>query len=201
MHFEGQDPSQGQWASGTGYLVRKNLLVTAGHCVYDQALGLGRADHIKAYIGYSGLEPSGDDDICQEALGEYVTTPSSWVVSKNRSHDFAFVRLSKSFDNVEPLKYEDTKASGIDELGVVGYPGDKGRSALAGGVMYAEFARVKYDVPMASNLLGYRISTYGGRATSSWTIAPNIKLAVLLTSSYQVSLERLFYAKMETDSW
>jgi V8-like Glu-specific endopeptidase len=37
---------------GTGWLIAPNLLVTAGHCGYDQSYG--PVQEIKAYIGYKG---------------------------------------------------------------------------------------------------------------------------------------------------
>lgn len=42
------------WMMGTGWLIRNDLLVTAGHVVYDKAYGYGAASQIKCYIGYNG---------------------------------------------------------------------------------------------------------------------------------------------------
>lgn len=41
-----------RWAMATGWLVRPDIIVTAGHCAYDWGSGkLGRAVRVKAYIG------------------------------------------------------------------------------------------------------------------------------------------------------
>ena len=39
---------------GTGWLIAPDLLVTAGHCAYDQVNG--QVQEIKAYVGYKGKE-------------------------------------------------------------------------------------------------------------------------------------------------
>ena len=41
---------------GSGWLIRPDLLVTAGHVVYDRNSNLGPATQIKCYIGYNGVD-------------------------------------------------------------------------------------------------------------------------------------------------
>lgn len=40
---------------GSGWLIRPDLLVTAGHVVFDKARGCGAATQLKCYIGYNGM--------------------------------------------------------------------------------------------------------------------------------------------------
>ena len=52
-----------QWAHGTGWLIRPDILVTAGHCAYDWGHRLGRAVEVKAYIGYKGRDQLNDPNV------------------------------------------------------------------------------------------------------------------------------------------
>lgn len=54
IRYENQ-PNDNNWGMGTGWLIRPDLLVTAGHCAYDFGEErYGRATIVKAYMGYSG---------------------------------------------------------------------------------------------------------------------------------------------------
>ena len=51
FHYPNGDEA---WMMGTGWLIRPDLLVTAGHVVYDKGYSFGVATQIKCYIGYNG---------------------------------------------------------------------------------------------------------------------------------------------------
>ena len=44
------------WMMSTGWLIRPDLVVTAGHVVYDKGYGLGQVTEIQCYIGYNGID-------------------------------------------------------------------------------------------------------------------------------------------------
>lgn len=122
---------------GTGWLIQNDLIVTAGHCAHDLSDGLGYVSTIKAYMGFNGPNSDKDPNV-QMRYGKYAVVPSEWVRSAAPTYDVAFIRLSKAFDNVEPIKYTDTPVQGNDYLGVVGYPNDK----EGGNYMYQAFTQV-----------------------------------------------------------
>lgn len=175
MRYEGQQPGDKSYAMGTGWLIAPDLLVTAGHNVFDWSgygRGLGKAVDIKAYIGYHGRS-SINSPIVQFRSGKVVVTNAQWVVDRNNRHaDVAFVKLDKPFTgNLRLFTYKSTPESGDDMIGVVGYPADKtledadGREEK-GALMWEQFTSTTYVLDSAKNkgrgMLKYRISTFGG---------------------------------------
>ena len=171
---------------GTGWLIRPDLLVTAGHNVYNWSAGangegLGKAVYIKCYIGYHGRDLVGTPAV-QQRLAKNVVTTAEWLTSKdNRHRDVAFIQVDRPFEgNLRLFSYLPTPKSGDEMLGVVGYPADKilidtdGREEK-GAVMYEQFTDVQYNLEDPKNkptMLKYRISTFGGKyhLYSSFTI-------------------------------
>lgn len=99
MRYEGQEPDDQRHAMGTGWLVRDDTLVTAGHCAFDwsqnDGKGFGRAIEVKAYIGYNGKRSINDPDV-QFRHGVQIVTTEGWLQSGvNRHHDVAFIRLDR----------------------------------------------------------------------------------------------------------
>lgn len=165
IRFENQTSEDKRWAMGTGWLVKSDLLVTAGHCVYDWSSGLGRASAIKAYIGYDGKASITDaNSDLQFRQGSRIATTSGWLsCSTNRVNDVAFVQLEDPFKDITPINYSITPMKNKEKLGVVGYPADKIKDSEHGAQMYEEFGDVDYDLSTAfKNMLEYRISTYAG---------------------------------------
>jgi V8-like Glu-specific endopeptidase len=138
-------------SSGTGWLIREDILVTAGHCVFNQGLGLVRS--IKAYIGYKGKDSLEGETSVESRHGYRVATPADWVERRSRSKDFAFVRLAGRFDNVKSIKYEDTPDTLQEELCIVGYPGDKEQNGEKGARMWVGSGIVGYEMSMESDAL------------------------------------------------
>lgn len=67
-----------------------NLIATAGHCVYDPALG-GFIDSLVFVPGYKdGARPFGTFE------GLYVVTPGEWIRFNSLDHDVAFVQVAPS---------------------------------------------------------------------------------------------------------
>ncbi|KAG7134317.1 Glutamyl endopeptidase like protein [Verticillium longisporum] len=191
LRFENQaedDP----WAMATGWLIRKDLLVTAGHCAYDHSHGLGRLLHVKAYIGYSGKEsimppePNVKNkfrDIYSNykvefRTGKAVMTTESWHNNGSfEAADLSFIQLSSGFEGVDPIKYSPTPIASQAKLGVIGYPGDLlnpdiQHSDEKGAVMWEMYLKdaESWDTRLSSSnpegLLQYTIDTYGGNSGS-----------------------------------
>ena len=84
MRYERQAADDQRYAMGTGWLIRPDLLVTAGHCAYDwsqmEGKGFGRAIEIKAYIGYNGKSSVGTANV-QFRTGAKIVTTEGWLRS------------------------------------------------------------------------------------------------------------------------
>lgn len=190
MHYHGQASTDKRWAAGTGWLIKDDLLVTAGHCVYDWENNMGRVSHIKAYVGYKGKSSVGTSDV-QCVTGEKVVTHSAWVNGRKRVHDFAIVKLRDKFAGVTPFKYNPTPLTGTKVLGIVGYPADKSSGNESGACMYEQFANVTFDLRDTENQLAYTISTYAGQSGSPVlekggnTLTP---LATHVAGSFQMNM-------------
>ena len=154
------------WAIATGWLIKDDLLVTAGHCAYDWNYGLGPLKQVKVYVGYCGKE-NVTNPIVDFRYGAEVATTIGWLSKKgNRASDVCFIRLSNGFKGVIPFKFTETPAQGKMSLGVVGYPGDMSNSVTGerGAFMYEDFQDTSFDLTTSEfHMLHYSISTYGGK--------------------------------------
>ena len=109
---------------GTGWLIRPDLLVTAGHCTYDWSHSLGRATEIKAYIGYKGQDSVHDPSV-QFRIGKRIVTTGGWLQMRGfKPNDVGFIQVNEPFAGTSPVKYAETPQRGDFTIGVVGYPGD-----------------------------------------------------------------------------
>ncbi|KAK0724409.1 hypothetical protein B0H67DRAFT_483186 [Lasiosphaeris hirsuta] len=196
MRYEGQKPGDRAYAMGTGWLIAPDTLVTAGHNVYDWSgygTGLGRAVHIKAYIGYHGKKNL-NSPIVQSRLAKNIVTTAEWLTSRdNRHRDVAIIQLDRPFTgDLRLFSYKPTPSQADEMIGVVGYPADK---VLAdedgpeerGAMMYEEFGGVAYSLEKnKTNPLGmlkYRISTFGGQSGAP-VLRKSSKLVAIGTHVY-----------------
>ncbi|KND90486.1 hypothetical protein TOPH_04669 [Tolypocladium ophioglossoides CBS 100239] len=144
------DKSTGKsiWMMGTGWLIRPDLLVTAGHVVYDWGHHLRAATQIKCYIGYNGRASVKGPDV-QPRYGKTIVTTAEWIKAvDNRPRDVAFIQVHKAFTgNLRTFDFVDTPMSDTCLLGIVGYPGDKsldsGGRTETGAQMYEQFKKTK----------------------------------------------------------
>ncbi|KAF4497038.1 Glutamyl endopeptidase [Fusarium agapanthi] len=182
-----QDQGHQRWMMGSGWLIRPDLLVTAGHVVYDWGRKLGAADQIKCYIGYNGKQSVGSPQV-QARFGAKVVTPVQWIEgSTNRSQDVAFIRLDRPFTgNLRPFSYLDTPEKGNGTyLGVVGYPGDRTLQDEQGAQMYEEFARSDYNIgENPHRMVEYSISTFSGQSGAPVLRKSDGRLNAIGTHSY-----------------
>ena len=172
MHYEKQHPSDTRWAIGTGWLIRPDLIVTAGHCSYDWEHAFGRCFQVKAYVGYNGAASVKTANV-QFRRGKKIVTTVGWLKGgANRANDVSFIEVDKPFTGITPFQFIETPMSGNTYLGVVGYPGDKrfNNQELGeqGAQMYEEFDNVTWNLDQsARHMLEYNISTYAGTLKSS----------------------------------
>ncbi|KAK8143158.1 hypothetical protein G3M48_007621 [Beauveria asiatica] len=164
------DERTGKWTMGTGWLVREDIVITAGHNVFS-ATHKCQASRIQCWIGYRGHSLISDSSVQHRSALNVVTT-ESWLGqhSDRERRDLALIQVDKAFaGNLRLFRYIDTptaKANG--SIIVVGYPGDKSPEALAGetGAWMCE-ARQKanYDHDSSANhMIEYNMDTYGGLA-------------------------------------
>ncbi|EWZ33454.1 hypothetical protein FOCG_16949 [Fusarium oxysporum f. sp. radicis-lycopersici 26381] len=172
---------------GTGWLIRPDLLVTAGHVVHDWGRKLGPADQIKCYIGYNGKQSVGSPHV-QARYGAKVVTPVEWIEgSSNRAKDVAFIQLDRPFTgNLRIFSYVKTPEAGDGTyLGVVGYPGDQTLEDEQGAQMYEEFARSDYNIGESPHhMVEYSISTFAGQSGAPVLRNSNGRLHAIGTHSY-----------------
>ena len=173
MRFENQRETDERWGMGTGWLVEPDVVVTAGHCVYDHASGMGRAIRINAYIGYNGRDSVSDPNCdVQFRKGLRVATTAGWLASSsNRTSDVSFVKLASPFQYVDNqlISYKATPVKGEDKLWIVGYPGDKALTdkkgnSETGAQMYKASGDIKWDLESSNkHMLDHVIPTGGGK--------------------------------------
>ncbi|KAJ5646698.1 hypothetical protein N7490_003070 [Penicillium lividum] len=173
MSYEGSPAGAEMASMGTGWLIRPDLLVTAGHCVYDHSQGFGRVNTMLCHIGYNGRDSLRSPDV-QSRFAKKIVTTGEWIDSRdNRHRDVAFVQLDKPFTgNLRLISFAPTPMKGREMIGVVGYPGDyhledgDGIDEI-GAQMYELFQEIEYDrQENALKMLQYRLSTFRGQCGS-----------------------------------
>jgi hypothetical protein len=196
IHYEFQPP--GGWAMGTGWLIKDDLLVTAGHCSYDWKYKWGRATEVKAYIGYKGKKSVSDRNVQFRSVKRIVTT-EGWLKAKGaKNFDVSFMQVDKPFTGITPFKFEETPATGDEVLGVVGYPGDLKDQGEGGALMYEMFLQV--SMPQRAFLVAVLTMVrpngiFRLRRTQCWSI----KL-ILLEVRIAFSI-RIWCGKRSRHSW
>ncbi|VZH91370.1 unnamed protein product [Fusarium fujikuroi] len=189
--FEGK--GKPVWMMGTGWLIRPDILVTAGHVVYDWGRHYGAATQIRCYIGYNGRASVKTAQV-QVRHGVNVVTTSEWIeAANNRTRDVAFVQLDRAFTgNLRTFNFVNTPMSGHKTLlGVVGYPGDKSLRDIEtgdeenGAQMYEEYAKNDYDIEASPrHMVEYSISTFGGQSGAPILRKANGQLVSIGTHCY-----------------
>ncbi|KAJ3536549.1 hypothetical protein NM208_g6666 [Fusarium decemcellulare] len=191
--FENKNKGQPVWMMGTGWLIRPDVLVTAGHVVYDWGHRYGAATQIKCFIGYNGRASVKTPQV-QARHGVNVITTAEWIeAANNRTRDVAFIQVNLPFTgNLRTFNYINTPLSGHGTLlGIVGYPGDKclpdtdGGSDEYGAQMYEEYAKNSYNIEESPrNMVEYRVSTYGGQSGAPILRRANGQLISIGTHCY-----------------
>ncbi|KAL4887656.1 hypothetical protein BJY04DRAFT_212684 [Aspergillus karnatakaensis] len=159
VKHENQNPDNTQYSTGTGWLIRPDLLVTAGHTVFDwgenSEKGRGPATEIKAYLGYGSKREAIDSTSVQSRHGVKVVIPEGYLQSPRYNPlDVAFIQVNYPF---KEIKLDDTLFPSKEVLGVVGYPGDNDAD---------EEYVFKINDLQKNQLLEYKIETFRGQSGS-----------------------------------
>ena len=72
---------------GTGWLIAKDLVVTAGHVIYDSKDKWGGLYSMKVCIGYNGNDHSN----LESRYGKFVAAPTEWIKDLDAKYDVGFV--------------------------------------------------------------------------------------------------------------
>jgi V8-like Glu-specific endopeptidase len=152
---------------GTGWLIREDLVVTAGHNVYSNTYG-GQAQRIKCWIGYRGRKHASAPGVQHRQALNIVTT-ASWRSNKSdRRRDVALIQVSTPFEGqLKLFRFinTDTKVTN-QQMTVVGYPGDKSikdenGNDDPGAEMWFHTESITFDLEK-NGMIAYDIDTFGG---------------------------------------
>ena len=87
QYKENQDDTHVVALHGTGWLIDEDLVVTAGHVIYDSNDKWGGLSSMKVYIGYNGNDTSERE----YRYGKFVAVPTEWLKDSNAKYDVGFV--------------------------------------------------------------------------------------------------------------
>lgn len=146
--------ANGKGYVGSGFLVGRRTIITAGHCVYMSKQG-GWAASITVYVARNGGSWAHTFNVPRTGL----RSTSGWVNQGRPESDYGAIILSQNL----PANYEcfdvtvrDTNYLRNRLVNVVGYPGDK-----PPGQMWGHGRQLKQ---VAAETLRYDIDTYGGQS-------------------------------------
>ena len=156
------------WVVTTGWLIAPDLIVTAGHSVFDWTYKKGRLTQAKAYIGYNGKASFDDLKFAvQFQPGSQVATPSEWLKGNGmKAYDLAFIKVQQPFTGIVPIKFDDTPKSALSTIGLVGYAADiiDQRSGEKGAHLYEIFQNTNWNLENSEyTMLEYALDPYGGK--------------------------------------
>jgi len=160
--------------SCTGYLVRPDVMVTAGHCAFERNRATTEMD---VYIGYHGVDDL-DDPKVQKRRATKIVVSQAWVdnfaagpPAISPVADVAFVLLNEGFNGVTPYKYSSTPVQFSAEIAIPGYPGDRVDSdnpLEIAAEMYVGTGNVTVDLKKSCyNMLAHDIDTFAGMSPLS----------------------------------
>lgn len=172
LRYANQKPSD-PWVIATGWLITSDLIVTAGHSVFDWSYKKGRLTQAKAYVGYNG-KASLNDPKCgvQFRQGSQVATPSEWLKYKGmKAYDLAFIKIQQPFSGIVPINYGDTPKNGQSIIGLVGYAGDIADkySGEKGAHMYEMFQNTDWDLENSEyTMIEHALDLSGGKLSKPY---------------------------------
>ncbi|ATY67355.1 Serine cysteine trypsin [Cordyceps militaris] len=178
------------WTIGTGWLVREDLLITAGHNVFSAAHQC-QASHIQCQLGYRGgsfIDESSEQ--YRSALN--VVTTKSWLRQhRDRDRrDLALIQVDKPFTgNLRLFKYIQTPTSKKEgTIIVVGYPGDEHLETFVGETslwMCEARQKANYDLDKSANhMIEYNMDIYGGQSGAPILFSDHTGTVVIGTHCY-----------------
>ncbi|KFY11108.1 hypothetical protein V492_04655 [Pseudogymnoascus sp. VKM F-4246] len=146
---------------GTGWLVDKDTIATAGHCVFSKVSG--HLNGVTVVFGYHGKQSQHSLDT-EMQHGSHVALHWGWYDANRKKNDIALIRLSAPVRTIKPFLYENTPEQGSSLLRVVGYPFDKGGPSDRGGYMYMSEGNTTWVLDDEDAMLKYTMDTAGGNS-------------------------------------
>lgn len=141
----------------TGFLVSKDTVVTAGHCVHPGGTG-STSDFYNTFRAYPGK--NGSTNPYGSCGWTQVWTDTAWINDESEAHDWGVIKLNCSIGNtVGWLGYRWQSASlNGTSVTVRGYPDDKAYATL-----WTHSGSIQYSY---THVLGYAIDTGAGQSGS-----------------------------------
>jgi glutamyl endopeptidase len=154
--IEGSDDLAGSYIC-TGWLIDRNTILTAGHCVYPPTIPGNLAETLEFFPGRNGMtDPYGS------CFGTQVFSPTLWTQNYNEYNDWAVVHLNCNIgDDVGWFGFFSLAGqTALRHLParVQGYPGDQDF-----GTMWGMGDRIEAS---QKKMVFYDIDTYGGQSGS-----------------------------------
>jgi glutamyl endopeptidase len=156
---------------GTGWLAGPRLIMTAGHCVFDQHVMNGWAKSIKVYPGRSSAT-SNDDCL----ISEIFRAPDQWVAKCDENFDYGAIILDNDiglqYGHFSSATYSDSELM-AHMVNISGYPGTK-----AGEIQLHHENRINSVSPTK---IYYDVDTEGGQSGSPvWLYEDNESMPVVV---------------------
>lgn len=149
-------------ARGTGWLLGPQIVITAGHCVFDPDSG-EFFDSVEVIAGMNGPQrPFGSQRVARQKL----RASEAWKQSGSMAADYGAIILDRPFESpsgVQPATFGVAVLSDLEleslNVNTAGYPGDRplGQQWFNGG-------RIRSVSPTR---LSYMIDTVGGQSGSA----------------------------------
>lgn len=141
-------------ANCSGFLVRKDVIVTAGHCVKNQF----DCDNSSWVFDYK-VDYADQSDVVVDKRQVYKCKEViSQTLDETTQNDYSVIRLTEAVEDRKPLKLREKGTPNVgDSLVVIGHPSGL-PSKISGGAQ----VRSVNDVYMVTNL-----DTYGGNSGSA----------------------------------
>jgi len=156
MCFASPNSSGHVWATGTGSVITPDVVLTAGHNLFDHRHNLGNVISVVACVGYGGRQ-------CLRAFGAQACVPRHWLEGGDRLSDLGIIKLDDAFIgslSIIPLAHNDRATE--TEISILGFPVDKGVNGEQGGAMYESIRSMELPSVSPGGMLFYTISTFSG---------------------------------------
>ncbi|MEL7263230.1 MAG: trypsin-like peptidase domain-containing protein, partial [Planctomycetota bacterium] len=141
-------------ATGTGWLISDDTVVTAGHCVFVHNEG-GWVKSIDVYPGRNGS----DKPHHRSCVG--VRSVKGWTQHRQAPSDFAVIKLDKPINDVGWMGFTVLDDERLNQLPfhVVGYPGDK-----SGAEAQSQWGHIRTLKSVSELQLVYETDTFAGNS-------------------------------------